>query len=106
MQAVCKYAEEQREDRAVPVAALIRLGMGMVSRMQMHQMLEDKHTQKDRLVGDVIDSWWFKQSLYFNFAFIFRLYFNKCEDFPTNDSLCQFLWRDYGVVFYRILADF
>lgn len=56
MQAVCKYAEEQREDRAVPVAALIRLGMGMVSRMQMHQMLEDKHTQKDRLLGDVIDS--------------------------------------------------
>ncbi|EAI7659258.1 hypothetical protein CNU43_01495 [Campylobacter coli] len=30
MQAVCKYAEEQREDRggAVPIAALIRLGMG------------------------------------------------------------------------------
>ncbi|MCW1864146.1 hypothetical protein OLQ14_05480 [Campylobacter jejuni] len=57
MQAVCKYAEEQREDRAVPIATLIRLGMGyMVSRMQMHQMLEDKHTQKDRLLRDVIDS--------------------------------------------------
>lgn len=30
MQAVCKYAEEQREDRGggVPIAALIRLGMG------------------------------------------------------------------------------
>ncbi|EMZ3207647.1 hypothetical protein ABDG82_000995, partial [Campylobacter coli] len=28
MQAVCKYVEEQREDRAVPIAALIRLGMG------------------------------------------------------------------------------
>ncbi|HEG6763600.1 TPA: hypothetical protein SE802_000023 [Campylobacter coli] len=31
MQAVCKYAEEQREDiggGAVPIAALIRLGMG------------------------------------------------------------------------------
>lgn len=56
MQAVCKYAEEQREDKAVPIATLIRLGMGMVSRMQMHQMLEDKHTQKDRLLGDVIDS--------------------------------------------------
>lgn len=30
MQAVCKYAEEQRKDRGggVPIAALIRLGMG------------------------------------------------------------------------------
>ncbi|HFP7757879.1 TPA: hypothetical protein ACHDW5_001763, partial [Campylobacter jejuni] len=28
MQVVCKYAEEQREDRAVPIATLIRLGMG------------------------------------------------------------------------------
>lgn len=27
-QAVYKYAEEQREDRAVPIATLIRLGMG------------------------------------------------------------------------------
>ncbi|EIB20973.1 hypothetical protein [Campylobacter jejuni] len=28
MQAVCKYAKEQREDRAVPITTLIRLGMG------------------------------------------------------------------------------
>lgn len=44
MQAVCKYAEEQREDRAVPIAALIRLGMGYAFRMLMHQVLESKHT--------------------------------------------------------------
>ena len=31
--------------------------------------------------GDVIDTQWFKQSLYLNFTFIFRVYFDKCEDF-------------------------
>ncbi len=33
---------------------------------------------------------------------MFRLYFDKCEDFLINDSLCKFLWRDHDIVFYYL----
>ncbi|QYH11174.1 hypothetical protein A0056_009170 [Campylobacter jejuni] len=56
MQAVCKYAEEQREDRAVPVATLIRLSMGYgISYANAPDVGGQTYT-KDHLLGDVIDS--------------------------------------------------
>ncbi len=37
---------------------------------------------------------------------MFRLYFDKCEDFLINDSLCKFLWRDHDIVFLLYLGRF
>ncbi|HEC1889039.1 TPA: hypothetical protein R1801_000277 [Campylobacter jejuni] len=52
----CKYAEDQREDRAVPIATLIRLGMGYgISYANAPDVGGQTYT-KDSLLGDVIDS--------------------------------------------------
>lgn len=69
---------------AVPIAALIRLGMGYgISYANAPGVGEQTYIGRPPFFwgGDVIDTQWFKQSLYLNFTFIFRVYFDKCEDF-------------------------
>ncbi|RTJ58318.1 hypothetical protein [Campylobacter jejuni] len=56
MQAVCKYAEEQREDRAVPIATLIRLGMGYGISYANAPDVGGQIYTKSRLLGNIIDS--------------------------------------------------